>query len=83
LLLDIFEFRFAMQRALERSIPIIQKANKEFGEIFGRSLRKRLYKEYKMEDAEIAILSVMALAAESRVAVDELRKEGIKAVLSV
>lgn len=72
------EFRFSMQRALERSIPVIQKANKEFGEIFGRNYGNGLYKEYKMEDAEVAILSVMALAAESRVAVDELRKEGIK-----
>lgn len=75
------EYRFSMQRALERSISVIQKANKEFNEIFGRSYGNGLYKEYKMEDAEVAILSVMALAAESRVAVDELRKEGIKAGL--
>lgn len=76
-----YEFRFAMQRALEKSIPVIQKANEEFGEIFGRSYGNGLYKEYKMDDAEIALFSVMSVAAESRLAVDELRDQGIKAGL--
>lgn len=76
-----YEFRFSMQRALENSIPVIQKANKEFGELFGRSYGNGLYKEYKMEDAEVALFSVMSVAAESRLAVDELRDQGIKAGL--
>lgn len=76
-----YEYRFAMQRALENSIDTIKKANAEFGEIFGRTYGNGLYKEYKMEDAEVAIFAVMSVAAESRIAVDKLRDEGIKAGL--
>ncbi|MHA1340949.1 MAG: pyruvate ferredoxin oxidoreductase [Promethearchaeota archaeon] len=76
-----YEYRFAMQRALENSIKIIEKANKEFEEIFGRSYGNGLYKTYRMDDAEIAIFAVMSVSAESRCAVDELRESGIKAGL--
>ncbi|MBD3351186.1 MAG: pyruvate ferredoxin oxidoreductase [Candidatus Lokiarchaeota archaeon] len=76
-----YEFRFSMQRALEKSISTIKKANKEFSEVFGRSYGNGLYKKYKMDDAEVAILAAMSVAAESRLAVDELREKGIKAGL--
>ncbi len=76
-----YEFRFSMQRALERSVPTIQKVMKEFGETFGRYYGNGIYKEYKMEDAEVAIFAVMSVAAESRLAVDKLRADGVKAGL--
>jgi pyruvate/2-oxoacid:ferredoxin oxidoreductase alpha subunit len=73
-----FEFRYSMQKAIEGSIPIIQKTNKEFQEIFGRSYGNGLFKEYRMEDAEVAIFAVMSVASEARLAVDELRSKGNK-----
>ncbi|MHA1728220.1 MAG: pyruvate ferredoxin oxidoreductase [Promethearchaeota archaeon] len=73
-----YEYRFSMQRAIEGTIPIIQKINREFGEIFGRSYGNGLYKEYKMENAEVAIFAVMSVASESRLVVDKLREDGIK-----
>jgi pyruvate/2-oxoacid:ferredoxin oxidoreductase alpha subunit len=76
-----YEYRFSMQRALENSIQIIQQTHKEFTETFGRSYGNGLYKEYKMDDAEVAIFAVMSVASESRIAVDCLRADGIKAGL--
>ena len=76
-----YEYRFSMQRALENSIPIIQQTHKEFSETFGRTYGNGLYKEYKMEDAEVAIFAVMSVASESRIAVEKLRENGIKAGL--
>jgi len=73
-----FEYRFSMQRALEHSIQIINKANQEFNELFCRSYGNGIIKSYKMEDADVAILAIMSVASESRVAVDELREEGYK-----
>ena len=73
-----YEFRFAMQRALENSLTTIKKVTKEFGETFGRFYGNGIYKEYRMEDAEVAIFAVMSVAAESRLAVDRLREDGVK-----
>jgi 2-oxoisovalerate ferredoxin oxidoreductase alpha subunit len=76
-----FEYKFAIQRSLERSLSVIKKAHKEFNEIFGRSYGNGIYKTYRMEDADVAIFAVMSVAAESRLAVDYLRENGVKAGL--
>ncbi|TXT60470.1 MAG: Ketoisovalerate oxidoreductase subunit VorA [Promethearchaeota archaeon] len=73
-----YEYRYSLQRALENVIPIIKDVHDEFAQKFGRSYGNGLYKEYKTKDADILILAMGSVAAQSRVAIENLRKEGIK-----
>ncbi|MHA1584269.1 MAG: transketolase C-terminal domain-containing protein, partial [Promethearchaeota archaeon] len=73
-----YEYRYAMQKAHEYSIEVVEEVAKEFAEKFGRSYGNGIYKTYLADDAEILIFAVGSVASESRVAIDELREGGIK-----
>jgi pyruvate/2-oxoacid:ferredoxin oxidoreductase alpha subunit len=73
-----FEYRFSMQKAAEYSLEVIEQATKEFQAHFGRSYGNGIYKGYMNEDAEILIFAVSSIASEARLAIDQLRKQGIK-----
>ncbi len=73
-----FEFRYAMQKAQEYACEVVEEVAKEFAEKFGRSYGNGIYKAYKAEDAEVLMFGVGSVASESRCAVDELRKQGLK-----
>ena len=72
------EIRYLLQEALEKSRETISAAGQEFGELFGRGYAKLLW-EHRMQDAEIAIVTMGSLALEAVVAADALRKRGAKA----
>ncbi|MCX5991426.1 MAG: pyruvate ferredoxin oxidoreductase [Chloroflexi bacterium] len=72
------EIRYLLQEALQKSRETISAAGQEFGELFGRSYAKLLW-EHRMQDAEIAIVTMGSLALEAVVAADALRKQGAKA----
>ncbi|MHA1458333.1 MAG: pyruvate ferredoxin oxidoreductase [Promethearchaeota archaeon] len=73
-----FEFRYAMQKALENSIEIIMNVHDEFSEKFGRSYGNGIYKTYLTEDADILIFSMGSVASQTRNVISKLRKDGLK-----
>ncbi len=72
------EYRYQQEQAMERSKTVIEEVDQEFKNTFGRCYGG-LIDTYMMEDAEIALISMGSIYSLSRMAVKELRKEGIKA----
>ena len=74
---DYPKIRKAMQEAQEKAKELIPKIAEEWKERFG-TYHGGLIEKYKCEDADYILISYAALGAESKVAIDEMRKEGIK-----
>ena len=70
------EYKYQQQEAMENAKRIIKQMDREFGEKFGRSYGG-LIQPYRMEDAEVAILAMGSNCGLARMAVDDLRKDGI------
>ncbi|MDH4212145.1 MAG: pyruvate ferredoxin oxidoreductase [candidate division WOR-3 bacterium] len=81
--LDLQDYFFEHKRseidAMNHVLPIIDEVQKEFGEKFGRHYP--LVDEYKMDDAEVAILAMGSTGGTGKVTVDRLREQGKKAGL--
>ncbi|MEO0293909.1 MAG: transketolase C-terminal domain-containing protein [candidate division WOR-3 bacterium] len=73
---NYFEFRYKIQKAMEKALNEWEKVGEEFGEIFGR--RYGLVETYKAEDAKNLIVSSGTIASTARRAVDILREKGEK-----
>ncbi|MCI6666001.1 MAG: pyruvate ferredoxin oxidoreductase, partial [Lachnospiraceae bacterium] len=73
------EARVAQAEAMKNAKRAILEVAKDFEEKFGR--KYGFFEEYKMEDAEIAIVLMGSSAGTAKACVDELRKENIKAGL--
>ncbi len=73
-----YEFRYALQKALENSIDIIKEVHDEFAEKFGRSYGNGLFKTYKTEDADTIIFAMGSVSAQTRTVIEKLRAEGLK-----
>ena len=71
------ETRYRLEQALNDSLPVIQQVADEFKEKFGR-YSGGLLEEYKLEDAETAVVSMGSVVGTIKDVVDELRKEGKK-----
>jgi len=71
------ELRYLIQKAHEDAIIEIEKAGDEFHKIFGR--KYKLVETYRTDDAEIIFVALSTVAQTARIAVDNLRKKGIKA----
>ncbi len=72
-----FEIRYAAYKALEDSIKVVLEADALYGKMFGRSYG--LGSGYKLEDADVAIVTYGSIYGLARKAVDALRAEGIRA----
>jgi len=72
------EFRLKIHYTHILAKQKIQDAAAEFEKKFGRSYGNGLIEEYKMRDAEVAVLNYGELAMQMEDAVDELRNEGYK-----
>jgi len=75
---DFSETRQSMQEGQENARVVARRAAKEFKDMFGR-WHGDLVEGYRLDDAEHVIVAMGSLAAESRVAVDRLREDGLKA----
>jgi pyruvate ferredoxin oxidoreductase alpha subunit len=71
-----FEHKFQQAEAMRKAKDIILQVSKEFYEMTGRSYG--LFEEYKMEDAETAIVVLNSTAGTAKFVVDKLRAEGKK-----
>jgi pyruvate ferredoxin oxidoreductase alpha subunit len=72
-----FRFRWDIERSIRDSVNVIEATEKEFAKRFGR--KYGFTEDYCCEDAEVIIVAMGTLGKEAEVAVDLLRKEGIKA----
>lgn len=71
------EHRYFAHKAMKEIRQTLRRTDEEFGEKFGRSYGG-LIQEYHCDDAEVVMVSMGTLAAQARLAVDELRNEGYK-----
>ncbi len=72
-----FELRYKLQKAMEKVPALIEETGREFESIFGRYLG--LVDEYLCDDAEFLFITSGTPGFTARVAVDDLRREGVKA----
>ena len=73
------EAKKAQAEAMIRSKQVILDVAKEFETISGRSYG--FFEEYRMEDAEYAIVAIGSVCGTAKDAVDSLREQGMKAGL--
>ncbi|MBI5492769.1 MAG: pyruvate ferredoxin oxidoreductase [Deltaproteobacteria bacterium] len=74
---DVYiEFKHQQSQAMAGAKDVVVEIGKEFGRKFGRTYG--LFDSYRLEDAETAIVILNSAAGTTKVAVDELRKQGKK-----
>jgi pyruvate ferredoxin oxidoreductase alpha subunit len=71
------EARYKHWAAMDRAKKKVDDIDKEFGEYFGRSYGGQI-EEYRMNDAEIAIVASGSAAGTAKTVVDAKREEGVK-----
>ncbi len=76
----IQEERYQTHRCMLNAKKVIQDVTKEFASKFGRDYHG-LIEQYRMDDAEYALISMGTVTGTAREVVDELRNQGIKAGL--
>ena len=75
----LFEHKYQQATAMKNAKKVIQEVSKEFEELTGRSYS--FFEEYKLDDAELAIVCMNSTAGTAKFVVDSLREKGIKAGL--
>lgn len=75
----MFEHKYQQAEAMKSAKKVILEVAKEFEELTGR--KYSFFEEYKLEDAEIAIVCMNSTAGTTKFVVDSLREKGIKAGL--
>lgn len=78
--LDLQDYYFEHKRsqidAMDHVLPIIDKVQNDFAKEFGRHYP--ILEEYKMDDAEVAILAMGSTGGTAKVAVERMRENGKK-----
>ncbi|MCX6576925.1 MAG: pyruvate ferredoxin oxidoreductase [Candidatus Aminicenantes bacterium] len=72
-----FELRYKLQKDMEKAPGLIEETGREFETMFGRYLG--LVDDYLCDDADIILVTSGTAGYTARVAVDDMRKSGIKA----
>ena len=75
----LFEHKTAQADAMRNAKDVILEVSKEFEKMTGR--KYSFFEEYKLEDADIAIVCMNSTAGTTKYVVDTLREKGIKAGL--
>ena len=75
----LFEHKFQQAEAMRNAKQVILDVSKDFEKMTGRHYS--LFEEYKLEDAEVAIVCMNSTAGTTKYVVDNLRAKGIKAGL--
>ncbi len=72
-----FKFRWDIERSMRDSVKVIGETERDFAHRFGRTYG--FTEDYRCEDADVVVVSMGTLGKEAEVAIDLLRKEGIRA----
>lgn len=75
------EFRYQQHEAMNAAKKVIGEVDGEFSAHFGRSYGGML-EEYQCDDAEYVLVGMGTVAGTTRLVVDKLREEGVKAGLA-
>lgn len=75
----LFEHKAAQAEAMRNAKQVILDVAKDFEKMTGR--KYGLFEEYKLDDAEVAIVCMNSTAGTTKFVVDNLREKGIKAGL--
>ena len=75
----LFEHKAQQRNAMKAAKQVILDVSKEFEKWTGRHYD--LFEEYKLDDAEIAIVCMNSTAGTTKAVVDKLREQGVKAGL--
>ena len=73
----LFEHKYQQAEAMRNAKKVILEVAKEFEKMTGR--KYDLFEEYRLDDAEIAVVCMNSTAGTTKDVVDSLRKKGIKA----
>lgn len=73
----LFEHKYQQAEAMRNAKKVILEVAKDFEKMTGR--KYSFFEEYRMEDAEIAVVCMNSTAGTTKTVVDELREKGIKA----
>jgi len=71
------EFRYFIQEAMDNAKRLIPEIDKEYGRRFGFEYGGHI-ERYRCEDADLVLVSMGTIGSEARIAVDNLRKQGVK-----
>lgn len=71
------EMRYQQMVGFQEAARVAPKVFAEYNERFGRDLE--VVKPYKLEDAEIAVVTIGSMSGTARYVVDQLRAKGIRA----
>lgn len=73
----LMEYRHKHMQAQQNALEVIEEVDKAFKDRFGRSYGGTI-EEYRMEDAQVAIITMGSMTGAAKEAVDMKREEGIK-----
>jgi pyruvate/2-oxoacid:ferredoxin oxidoreductase alpha subunit len=71
------ELRYKLQKDMEKAPALIEETGREFEKMFGRNLG--LVDAYRCDDADFIFVTSGTAGFTARVAVDEMRKSGVRA----
>ncbi len=78
--LDFYDYYYEHKRqqvdAMEKSFDVIMDVTKEFNQRFGRNYG--LFEEYRLDDADVAIVVANSTAGTAKAVVDDMRDQGKK-----
>ena len=75
----LFEHKAQQAEAMKNAKQVILDVAKDFEKMTGR--KYGLFEEYKLEDAEVAVVCMNSTAGTTKFIIDKLREQGIKAGL--
>lgn len=73
----LFEHKYQQAEAMRKAKKVILDVSKDFEKMTGR--KYSFFEEYRMEDAEIAVVCMNSTAGTTKTVVDTLREKGVKA----
>jgi pyruvate ferredoxin oxidoreductase alpha subunit len=76
-----FEFKRQQEEAMNNAMTVIQQIHDQYAQLTGRAYGDGLLEQYKLGDAEIAVICVGSTAGTAKAVIDELRNSGVKAGL--
>ena len=75
----LFEHKYQQANAMRAAKKVILEVSKEFEKMTGRQYA--LFEEYRLDDAEMVVICMNSTAGTTKVVVDTLREQGVKAGL--
>lgn len=76
-----FEFKRQQEEAMKNAMNVIQQIHDQYAQLTGRAYGDGLLEQYKLGDAEIAVICIGSTAGTAKAVIDELRNSGVKAGL--